>query len=778
MRVQRARIPPAVPAVIEMPDQRSVMKEFRALEQKRLAQGLTPAEERRHGQLRELMGPEAGAAGPRGGFDVNAAAARLRDSLLPAGLRNRPPPTPEVVEPEAVSEVEPEPDPAAAALAAAWEEQPFAPLEADPAAEALFDPSSLGGEGEAPAAGAAWDPSAQPYDPNAQPYDPNAQPYDPSAQPYDPSAPPYDPSAPPYDPSAPPYDPSAPPYDPNAPPYDPNAEPYDPNAEPYEPGVAAGEPSPEAPGWDAPQDGSFDPSSLGEEPPPAPEPETGAWGEAAAESSRSPEDNWSLAEPASIAPEREALSEPEPDFGPAFDATGGGGDWSTLGAGTAPQDGEAWPVDPGAELEDPYAMVPSPELLDVEPTPASMAAAAAARAEGLAAWDAAAPVEEGIGPGDQDEAGAPPLEPTGGVGALPFDAAAASAIDPGQLPEGFEAVPGEFDDNAGYGVTGYEAPPSAHLADDAAGGSAPLWQPESAVDQGFLLESGGSFDAAADAASPGWAGGSVPGTPWAGGDLAEPEPEVELGPPPELDRSAPDLGNDEFFAVSAPPLALGGPASLAPAAARPARPAPPPGLATPSARVAPPKADAEEIPTIDGEEILEAIPEETPPNLDFPGSITGEHPGPGPAGSRAPVEAIPSEDVPLEDAPELVSTVVAGTNRVVIHTMEGLVKRGVLVDADLAAPVLGLAAQRGAEPEVLGADHVKAIFFMLEPGEPPPAAEGKRVRVTFRDGRQVAGFSPDYREGGIGFFMVPADNRTNTGRIWVYRSAVRQVSVS
>jgi len=67
---------------------------------------------------------------------------------------------------------------------------------------------------------------------------------------------------------------------------------------------------------------------------------------------------------------------------------------------------------------------------------------------------------------------------------------------------------------------------------------------------------------------------------------------------------------------------------------------------------------------------------------------------------------------------------------------------------------------------------------MLAPGETAPAPEGKRVRVTFRDGRQVAGFSPDYREGGIGFFMIPADARTNTGRIWVYRAAVRQVSVS
>jgi hypothetical protein len=67
---------------------------------------------------------------------------------------------------------------------------------------------------------------------------------------------------------------------------------------------------------------------------------------------------------------------------------------------------------------------------------------------------------------------------------------------------------------------------------------------------------------------------------------------------------------------------------------------------------------------------------------------------------------------------------------------------------------------------------------MLAAGERPPEPDGKRVRVTFADGRQVAGFSPDYREDRVGFFMIPADTRTNTGRIWVYRAAARQVTVS
>jgi hypothetical protein len=113
-----------------------------------------------------------------------------------------------------------------------------------------------------------------------------------------------------------------------------------------------------------------------------------------------------------------------------------------------------------------------------------------------------------------------------------------------------------------------------------------------------------------------------------------------------------------------------------------------------------------------------------------------------------------------------------------VHTVEGQVKRGVLEDADLAAASLGLAPQPGGAPELVGTDKVKAIFFMLSPGEKAPAPEGKKVRVTFRDGRQIAGFSADYDETGPGFFMIPGDTRTNTGRIWVYRAAVKQVAVS
>jgi len=120
--------------------------------------------------------------------------------------------------------------------------------------------------------------------------------------------------------------------------------------------------------------------------------------------------------------------------------------------------------------------------------------------------------------------------------------------------------------------------------------------------------------------------------------------------------------------------------------------------------------------------------------------------------------------------------VIRGDHRVILHTMEGQVKRGALKDPDLGAENLSLEGTAGGV-ESIALGRVKAIFFMLAPGARSPAGDGQKVRVTFKDGRQVAGFSRDHQQGGPGFFVVPADNRTNTERIYIYRHGVQTVGI-
>jgi hypothetical protein len=160
-------------------------------------------------------------------------------------------------------------------------------------------------------------------------------------------------------------------------------------------------------------------------------------------------------------------------------------------------------------------------------------------------------------------------------------------------------------------------------------------------------------------------------------------------------------------------------------------------------------------------------------------SLAPPLPPPMPEARPAPVQppdfpAAPAR--PERDPFDAPPSFVAGEHRIVLHTMEGQVLRGSIANADLEDPELPMIQPNGAVARI-PAETVKAIFFMLPPGQRPPEAHGTRVRVTFSDGRQVSGVAPDYSPSSGGFFVLPLDARTNTARVWVYRAAVRQISV-
>jgi hypothetical protein len=907
-----------------MSNQRSVMTEFRFLDQKRQAEGLTAEEAVRYAQLRDLVGPET--AGPtRSGFDVNAAAARLRESLLPAGLRSRPPEA-DAPPPEAPPEIATPPE--AAALEQAWADAPFSALTPE-AADPLFDPGSLAQEIRPQ----AWNPEAPGYDPDA-PYDEAAW----IAAGYDPTAT-YDWSAAGYGPDGQPLVEGAPatgegqPLDEDAPPPEPASaaeEPVEGDATPgawVDPGAAAEAPWDgaaavllEAPGveqaWGAPileAEPALEPVTD----PAAAEP---AW-EAPAEpqpaewtgpAEQPPVELGLLEEPAlALGPEEELPFDPNAPFDHAK--------WFGRAGSTSPALAEPEPApaqaplpeqlpevtfDPAAEPADPLAAafgeydesaVPSPDLAPLEgadlvateplppaPDPGDPlpAVEASPDTETAAGWlDGAggathqpAPADAPFGEYDEvaTAAAGDALAAT-----LPFDPAAASAIEQGDMPEGYEPggpaldpaeLPaleaGGYDDPSAFpadqlygGPDGDVLPGGAPLDLDAA---VPDWQPETALEQGFELASDGSFGhaepppvqttpawGAAAPAAPGDGWESAPALdltgpfdaptltpsqamePWSpsatplveelptidGAELLEELP-VESASPLDLAEAAgaspldgafdqaeaveaaayppPDLA--EAFAPAEPDAAMAEPAPLEPEADPEAVPAwaqPLPEV-DPSAEAAlEPAALQPESHTWEPEPAIsyEASPTDAggaalPPEIaaaygDLPSSDTFELP---PAVTDGLFDAAPGpEPEPMEAEPlppPAPSVTIQGSHRVVLHTVDGQVKRGLLVDALLDAQELPLQPQGPGVPEAISTDFIKAIFFMLAPGEKAPVPEGKKVRVTFRDGRQVAGFSPDYQDGTVGFFMIPADTRTNTGRIWVYQAAVKQVTVS
>ena len=79
---------------------------------------------------------------------------------------------------------------------------------------------------------------------------------------------------------------------------------------------------------------------------------------------------------------------------------------------------------------------------------------------------------------------------------------------------------------------------------------------------------------------------------------------------------------------------------------------------------------------------------------------------------------------PVSTAPSLT---IAGEHRVVLHMLEGQVKRGTMTDIDLGAEEMTLVLAGGVTERIQFA-RAKALFFLLQPGEPPPEGLGKRVR--------------------------------------------------
>jgi hypothetical protein len=126
-------------------------------------------------------------------------------------------------------------------------------------------------------------------------------------------------------------------------------------------------------------------------------------------------------------------------------------------------------------------------------------------------------------------------------------------------------------------------------------------------------------------------------------------------------------------------------------------------------------------------------------------------------------------------------------NKVVVAYLDGRRARGCVYDfsplKDLfrLSPENGLLQQRG--PEVHLKD-LKAVFFVkdfhgnskykeskkVEEGKP-----GRKIEVTFSDGEKVVGTTQAYNPQSKGFFVFPADAKSNSLRIFVVNWNVRDV---
>jgi uncharacterized protein DUF6982/PilZ domain-containing protein len=126
-----------------------------------------------------------------------------------------------------------------------------------------------------------------------------------------------------------------------------------------------------------------------------------------------------------------------------------------------------------------------------------------------------------------------------------------------------------------------------------------------------------------------------------------------------------------------------------------------------------------------------------------------------------------------------------GWSMVILRYLDGRALKGFSNDFSAARTQFHLWPTVGAPPSeqmIVPLSRLKAVFFVrdfdgnptyVERQEFETAPTGRKIEVTFLDGEVIVGSTLSYRPEGTGFFLCPADTRSNNVRIFVVCGSVR-----
>lgn len=125
-------------------------------------------------------------------------------------------------------------------------------------------------------------------------------------------------------------------------------------------------------------------------------------------------------------------------------------------------------------------------------------------------------------------------------------------------------------------------------------------------------------------------------------------------------------------------------------------------------------------------------------------------------------------------------------NRVVARYADGRIVKGTTQDFSIARDFFHvIPPEAGATPIRVGLRDLKAVFFVKdhtgnkdynEKKQFDKLVPGRKLQVVFKDGEALVGSTTGYDAARPGFFMTPADPKSNNDRIYVVTRAVRAVA--
>ena len=123
-------------------------------------------------------------------------------------------------------------------------------------------------------------------------------------------------------------------------------------------------------------------------------------------------------------------------------------------------------------------------------------------------------------------------------------------------------------------------------------------------------------------------------------------------------------------------------------------------------------------------------------------------------------------------------------NTIVVHFRDGRILKGASSDFLPARTSFHLDESETGNITEVQVEGLKAVFFVKslvgnashnDNQRAERTGYGKRIRVRFRDGETIRGYTSGYAPGRPAFFMFPADAESNNEKIFVVTAATTDV---
>ncbi len=125
--------------------------------------------------------------------------------------------------------------------------------------------------------------------------------------------------------------------------------------------------------------------------------------------------------------------------------------------------------------------------------------------------------------------------------------------------------------------------------------------------------------------------------------------------------------------------------------------------------------------------------------------------------------------------------------KVVAHYQNGKVVKGLTTDFNPYGERFHILEAGAGSQEIVVAE-LKGVYFVKDLDgdlghaksnifDPADQTPGRKVRVLFKDGEVLMGYTPDYLATRPGFFVLPADLRSNADRCYIVSAATERISL-